>query len=64
MKAVIRTQYGSPQVLCVKEVPIPKPGNREILVRVHAATVNRTDCAILSGKPFIMHFLQDYLHHV
>jgi len=56
MKAVIRIQYGSPQVLSVKEVPIPKPGNREILVRVHAATVNRTDCAILSGKPFIMHF--------
>lgn len=56
MKAAIRTKYGSPEVLSVKEVSIPEHGDREILVRVHAATVNRTDCAILWGKPFLMRF--------
>lgn len=54
MKAAIRYQYGPPQVLSVGELPKPQPGAREILVRVYAATVNRTDCAVLSGWPLVM----------
>lgn len=48
VKAAIITRYGSPDVIRVTEVtkPIPKPG--EVLVRVHATTVNRTDCGELS----------------
>ncbi|PCJ97201.1 MAG: NAD(P)-dependent alcohol dehydrogenase [Flavobacteriaceae bacterium] len=56
MKAVVYTQYGPPEVLQLKEVAQPIPNKNEVLVRVHATTVNRTDCAILSAKPFIMRF--------
>ena len=38
------------------EIATPTPGTHEVLVRVHAATVNRTDCAILQAKPFVMRF--------
>jgi NADPH:quinone reductase-like Zn-dependent oxidoreductase len=56
MKAVVRTKYGSPDVLKVKEVEIPTPKANEVLIRVYATTVNRTDCAILWGRPFFMRF--------
>ena len=39
-----------------REIPTPTPAAHEILVRVHATTVNRTDCAILRAKPFVMRF--------
>lgn len=54
MKAAIREEYGGPEVLAVRDVPAPAPAKGEILVRVMAATVNRTDCAVLTGKPAIM----------
>jgi len=56
MKAAVRSKYGSPKVLTIKEVKIPTPKDDEILIRVYATTVNRTDCHILSGLPFIMRF--------
>lgn len=56
MKAAIRTKYGSPDVLKVQQVEKPSPKDKEVLIRVYAATVNRTDCAILLGKPFIIQF--------
>lgn len=57
MKAVTHHRYGSPDVLQLKEVDIPVPNSNEILVKVHAATVNRTDCANLQAKPFLMRFI-------
>lgn len=54
MKAAIRTQYGSPDVLKVEETHQPVPLENELLVKVYAATVNRTDCGILTGKPAII----------
>jgi NADPH:quinone reductase-like Zn-dependent oxidoreductase len=54
--AVTRSDYGGPGVLIVAEVPTPIPAAHEVLVRVHATTVNRTDCAILRAKPFVMRF--------
>ena len=56
MKAIVYTQYGSPDVLHIKEVQKPEPKENEILVRVRATSVNRTDCANLRAKPFIMRF--------
>ncbi len=53
MKASTRTTYGSPDVITVKEVEKPTPKPDEILVQVHATTVNRTDCGALWGKPFV-----------
>ncbi|PWD99761.1 NAD(P)-dependent alcohol dehydrogenase [Marinilabilia rubra] len=54
MKAATRTRYGSPEVLSIRETERPNPAPDEILVRVKATTVNRTDCGILWGKPFII----------
>lgn len=56
MKAVYRSEYGSPDVLTIREIEKPEPGKEEILIKVYATTVNRTDCAILIAKPFIMRF--------
>ena len=56
MKAAIRKKYGPPNALKVEIVEKPDPKDDEVLIRVHATTVNRTDCAILTGKPFIMRF--------
>ncbi len=61
MKAAVRDTYGPPAVLRIEEVDKPSLGDNDILVRVHAATVNRTDCAILSAKPFIMRFITGLL---
>lgn len=54
MKAAVRSTYGLGEVLSVQEIETPTPRDDELLIRVHAATVNRTDCHVLSGKPFIM----------
>jgi len=56
MKAIVYTEYGPPDVLQIKEVEAPTPKDKEVLIRVYAATVNRTDCANLNAKPFIMRF--------
>ncbi|MDY7395133.1 NAD(P)-dependent alcohol dehydrogenase [Aureibaculum sp. 2210JD6-5] len=56
MKAVLRSKYGSPEVLSVGEIIKPIPKDDEVLVRVYATTVNRTDCGILRGKPFLIRF--------
>jgi NADPH:quinone reductase-like Zn-dependent oxidoreductase len=47
MKAATIARYGAPGVIEVRDVPAPVPGPDEVLVRVHAATVNRTDCGEL-----------------
>ena len=47
MKAATIARYGSPGVIEVRDVPAPVPGPNEVRVRVHAATVNRTDCGEL-----------------
>jgi NADPH:quinone reductase-like Zn-dependent oxidoreductase len=57
VRAVVHDRYGPPAVLRLEEVERPVPKDDEILVKVHATTVNRTDCGLRSGKPFITRFL-------
>ena len=54
MRAAVVTRYGSPDVVKILSVPKPTPATNQILVRVHAATVNRTDCGELRGRPFFI----------
>jgi NADPH:quinone reductase-like Zn-dependent oxidoreductase len=56
MKAAVRSKYGLPGDLTIKDFAIPTPKADELLIKVHATTVNRTDCHVLSGRPFIMRF--------
>ncbi|MCP4134092.1 MAG: NAD(P)-dependent alcohol dehydrogenase [bacterium] len=56
MKASVYRKYGPPDVLEIQEVEKPAPKDNEVLIKVHAATVNRSDCAMLWAKPFFMRF--------
>lgn len=57
MKASIRRKYGSPNQIKIENIEKPIPKDNEVLIKVYAATVNRTDCANLTAKPFIMRFI-------
>lgn len=54
MKTSIRRKYGSPEQITIEQIERPIPKADEVLIRVYATTVNRTDCANLTAKPFIM----------
>jgi NADPH:quinone reductase-like Zn-dependent oxidoreductase len=54
MKAAVTTRYGSPEVVHVMDVARPTPEAGELLVRVHAASVNRTDCGFRAGHPWFI----------
>lgn len=56
MKAAINTIYGPPEVVQVKEVEKPVQKVNEVLIKVHATTVNRTDCGFRSAQYFISRF--------
>ncbi len=56
MKAIIHTRYGLPEVLQLAEVPKPSCKENEVLIKVHATTVNRTDCGFRSAEYFISRF--------
>jgi NADPH:quinone reductase-like Zn-dependent oxidoreductase len=51
MKAIVYTEYGPPDVLQLKEVPTPVPTDDQILVRIHAVSINGSDREALIGKP-------------
>jgi len=54
MQAAVNMRYGSPDALEIKEVPTPKPKPDEVLVRIHATTVSRTDCGMHRAQPFVV----------
>jgi NADPH:quinone reductase-like Zn-dependent oxidoreductase len=56
VRAVWHERYGPPEVLRLVDVAAPVPRDDEILVRVRATTVNRTDCGFRQGKPLVVRF--------
>ena len=57
MKAVVYEKYGTPEVLELKEVERPEPKADEVLVKVHAASVNSWDWDRLTGKPYLFRLI-------
>jgi NADPH:quinone reductase-like Zn-dependent oxidoreductase len=56
MKAIVYTKYGPPEVARLMEVAKPLPGDNEVLIKVHASTVNRTDSGFRSAEYFVSRF--------
>ncbi|GJQ61372.1 MAG: NADPH:quinone oxidoreductase [Melioribacteraceae bacterium] len=54
MQAAVHYKYGPPEVISIKDVEKPVPAKDELLIKVYAATVNRTDCGWLFGEPPII----------
>lgn len=54
MKAVVRRCYGPPEVLAVEMIEKPVPADDQLLVKVHAASVNPVDWHYVRGEPYIM----------
>ena len=56
MKAAVHTSYGPPNVVRIAEVEKPAAKDNQVLVKVHATTVNRTDSGLRAAKPFVNRF--------
>ncbi len=52
MRAVLYDKYGSPDVLRLEDIPAPVPDDNEVLVKVHAVSINSWDWDMLTGRPF------------
>ena len=61
MKAIVYTEYGSPDVLELKEVAKPTPKDNEVLIKVHAASLNAADWHYLRAGPFLIRFTSGLL---
>ena len=61
MKAIVYTKYGSPDVLQLKEVEKPIPKDDEVLIKVHAASINSWDWDMLTGRPLEYRLLSGLL---
>ncbi|WP_406229485.1 NAD(P)-dependent alcohol dehydrogenase [Nocardia sp. NBC_01009] len=51
MRAVVYDRYGGPEVLSIAEVPTPSPGPKQVLIQVHATSINLSDWETLRGTP-------------
>jgi len=61
MKAMVRYNYGSPDVLALEEIEKPTPKDDEVLIKVHAASVNAMDYRFLTGTPYIARIMAGLL---
>jgi NADPH:quinone reductase-like Zn-dependent oxidoreductase len=62
MKAVVYSEYGGPEVLQLKEIPTPIPKDDEILIKVHAVSLNDWDLGNMEGKPYFMRMQNGFKH--
>ena len=62
MKAVVYTEYGGPEVLKLKEIPTPSPKEDEVLIKVHAVSLNDWDLGNMEGKPYFMRMKSGFKH--
>jgi NADPH:quinone reductase-like Zn-dependent oxidoreductase len=53
VKACVNTRYGPPEVVRLEEVARPEPRPEDLLIKVHATTVNRTDCGVRQADPVV-----------
>lgn len=53
MNSIVYTRYGPPEVLQLRQVDKPVPGDDEVLIKIHAVTVASEDCIFRKGRPFI-----------
>src|SRR3990172_4170592 len=54
MKAIVYTKYGPPDVLQIEEVEKPTPNENQVLIKVHAASINAGDYRVRGGSPFLL----------
>jgi NADPH:quinone reductase-like Zn-dependent oxidoreductase len=54
MKAILCTKYGSPDVLQLKEIAKPAPKDDELLIKIHAASINSRDWRMMRANPFFI----------
>ena len=54
MKAILQDRYGPPDVLRLEDIDTPEAGDDQVLIRVHAASVNPADWHMMRGEPWIM----------
>jgi NADPH:quinone reductase-like Zn-dependent oxidoreductase len=57
MKAIVCTKYGSPDVLQLQEVAKPAPQDDEVLIRIHAASINSRDWRLMRANPFFIRLM-------
>src|SRR2546425_12997497 len=57
MKAIVRTRFGPPEVLQLQEVEKPALEDGQVLVRVHAASLNLGDFHMMRGRPYIVRLM-------
>src|SRR5438132_3682407 len=57
MKAIVYHRYGSPDVLEFEDIEKPIPGDDQVLIKVHAASVNPFDCHFVRGEPYIFRIM-------
>src|ERR1035441_8938004 len=56
MKAVVCTRYGPPDLLELRDLATPVPAENEVLIRIHAASLNHLDWHLMRGDPFLVRF--------